>query len=92
MVKPEEPTKDLEKLREEQEKEDGDLLDQLDREGREFDKVLPTLSDLPSTQHITNPVAGRGDRTDPLSLPRQRLRRPRPPAWRTRRRHQTHLP
>lgn len=34
-----EPTKDLEKLRKEQEKDDTDLLAELDKEGREFDKV-----------------------------------------------------
>lgn len=32
-------TKDLEKLRKEQEKDDIDLLADLDKEGREFDKV-----------------------------------------------------
>lgn len=34
-----EPTKDLDKLRKEQEKDDTDLLAELDKEGREFDKV-----------------------------------------------------
>ena len=34
-----EPEKDLEKLRKEQEKEDADLLADLDKESKEFDKV-----------------------------------------------------
>lgn len=34
-----EPEKDLDKLRKEQEKDDTDLLAELDKEGREFDKV-----------------------------------------------------
>lgn len=35
-----EPEKDLEKLRQEQAKEDADLLADLDKESKEFDKVL----------------------------------------------------
>ena len=34
-----EPQKDLEKLRQEQAKEDANVLDELDRESKEFDKV-----------------------------------------------------
>lgn len=35
-----EPDKDLEKLRKEQAKEDADLLADLDKESKEFDKVI----------------------------------------------------
>ena len=37
-----EPEKDLDKLREEQAKDDGDILAELDKESKEFDKVKLT--------------------------------------------------
>ena len=39
-----EPTKDLEKLREEQAKDDVDVLADLDRESKEFDKASYLLA------------------------------------------------
>lgn len=38
-----EPSKDLDKLRKEEEKDDTDFLAELDKEGREFDKVGDSL-------------------------------------------------
>lgn len=68
------PEKDLDRLREEQEKDDADLLADLDKEAKEFDKV-PWAHNIYSSRVLTITL-GRRDRSHNQSLPRQRLRCP----------------
>jgi hypothetical protein len=46
------PQKDLEKLRAEQEKDDADILDELEKESKAFDKVgTPDITCCPILSH-----------------------------------------
>ena len=64
-----EPEKDLERLREEQAKEDADLLAELDKESKEFDKVRSYASK--SFSRRTDCMVGFRDRANYESLPGQ---------------------
>ena len=69
-----EPEKDFDKLREEQAQDDADLLADLDKETKEFDKVAQ--SHVAHYSPMLMNFSGLGDRQDYESLPCQRLRHP----------------
>ena len=77
-----EPEKDLDKLREEQAEDDADILADLDKESKLFDKV--DRCTIRHTYIDANRSLGLRDRSHKESFSRQRLRRARSPAWRTR--------
>ena len=65
-----EPEKDFDKLRKEQEKDDADILADLDKESKEFDKVFRGDKTI-ITFGLTFP--GLRDRTHTQCLPCERI-------------------